>query len=268
MRPHRVGFIVLVSGLIVSGASAAQDAVDDWDFGEDPARKLSIAAVSFETFGVAVRCLDDRLSVVLSGLPVVTGERRLGYRMADEERENSLWISGRNSPSAFSVWPRDVAAGMSRGGRLSISVPDGEATRRYSVDLPASPQAINRVFRACGEMLDPPLKTPRRAARTSPVFVGNRLRMSVSRAAPWRPQVWQPLPVSCASRAGSATAGSRASFRKAGASVGRRQWARIAPPGWHRWKACRGTAMAAGSLSSFALPPTTNTEPRHSQYNS
>ena len=45
---------------------------------------------------------------------------------------------------------------MSRGGRLAIGVPDGEVVRRLAVDLPASPEAVGRVFRACGHELQPP----------------------------------------------------------------------------------------------------------------
>lgn len=163
----------LLLGLIGSATASAQEPVDDWDFGEDPARKLSIAAVSFETFGVAVRCVDDRLSVVLSGLPVASGERRLRYTMGDTTIDEALWISGTRSTTAFSVWPRSVAVGMSRGGRLSVSVPDGAASRRFEVDLPASPQSIDRVFRACGEELDP---SPSDAPPTDESFSGFRWR--------------------------------------------------------------------------------------------
>lgn len=166
-------FPALLPGLIGSATAVAQAPADDWDFGEDPARKLSIAAVSFETFGVAVRCLDGRLSVVLSGLPVTSGERRLRYSMGDTTIDESLWISGTRSSAAFSVWPRSVAAGMSRGGRLSISVPDGTVSRRFEVDLPASPQSIDRVFQACGEELDPP---PSDAPPSDESFSGFRWR--------------------------------------------------------------------------------------------
>lgn len=173
-RCVRGGMAVLL-GLAVGSGAAAQEPTDDWDFGEDPARKLSIAAVSFETFGVAVRCLDGRLSVLMSGLPVATGERRLRYRMGETEISDALWISGRNSPAAFAVWPRSVAAGMARGGPLSVSVPDGAVSRRIEVDLPASPNAVNRVFEACGELLDPP---PSDAPPSGESFAGFRWRSS------------------------------------------------------------------------------------------
>lgn len=151
-----IALVGLLVGMLTLGEPVAAQEADDWDYGEDPARRLSIAAVTFENFGVAVRCMDERLSLVLSGLPVATGSRRIRYRMGDEEESGGEWISGRDSTSAFSVWPRYVAASMSRGGRLSMTVPDGEGNRHYAVELPASGASVARVFQACGQELDPP----------------------------------------------------------------------------------------------------------------
>lgn len=148
------GALASASLLIGNSAATAQDP-EDWDFGADSERDLTIAAVTFDNFGVAVRCMNDNLSVVVSGLPVASGERRLTYSMGDGEARESLWISGRNSPSAFAVWPRYVATAMSRGGRLVIVAPDGDESRRYAVDLPPSPAAVGRVFQACGKVLEP-----------------------------------------------------------------------------------------------------------------
>lgn len=146
---------VMAAVLAMAASPAlAQEAGDDWDYGEDPARKLSVAAVTFENFGVAVRCMDARLSVVLSGLPVATGSRRIQYRMGDGQESEGEWISGRESTTAFTVWPRYVAAGLSRGGRLAMAVPDGDGTRQYAVDLPASGASISRVFSDCGHDLE------------------------------------------------------------------------------------------------------------------
>lgn len=154
MGELRTATALLAALLMSGGPAAARNADDDWDFGEDPGRKLSIAAVTFESFGVAVRCMDGSLSVVLSGLPVDSGQRRLLYGMGGDPEVESLWVSGDSSSSAFAVWPRSVATAMSRGGRLSVAARDGEATRRYVVDLPASSTAVGRVFQACGHELD------------------------------------------------------------------------------------------------------------------
>lgn len=144
---------ILLIGIIAVGRPAFQEA-DDWDYGEDPARNLSIAAVTFENFGVAVRCLDGHLGVVFSGLPAASGLRTIRHRIDDGEEYAASWISGPDSSSAFAIWPRHVATGLSRGGRLSVVVPDGEETVRYSVELPASGTSVRRVFNACGHDLE------------------------------------------------------------------------------------------------------------------
>jgi hypothetical protein len=144
----------LLIGPLAGGAPAVAQDVDDWDYGEDAARKLAIAAVTFENFGVAVRCMEENLSVVLSGLPADSGQRRLMYGMDGEPESESLWVSGQDSTTAFAVWPRSVATALSRGGRLSVLAPEGASMRSYVVQLPASAGSVGRVFQACGRELD------------------------------------------------------------------------------------------------------------------
>ena len=135
--------------LLAAGPVSAQDAGEDWDFGQDQARDLSIAAVTFDTFGVAVRCLDETLSVVVSGLPTREGIQTFDYQMGERTDDDSLWVSGGRNQSAFALWPAHVARDLRRGGRFALGIPDGERVRRIAVDLPASPSAIGRVFEAC-----------------------------------------------------------------------------------------------------------------------
>jgi len=146
-----------MAGMALAAVPAlAQDAGEDWDFGRDESRDLSIAAVTFQNFGVAVRCVNDRLSVVVSGLPSGSGRRSLGWSLNGAPDTMSQWVSARSSTSAFAVWPRSVATQLSHGGRLNVSVADGARVRRYEVDIPASQQAVGRVFEACGQSLTAP----------------------------------------------------------------------------------------------------------------
>lgn len=136
--------------------TAAQDATpDEWDFGRDQERKLTIAAVSFENFGVGVRCMDETLSVVVSGVPRGRGVRTFRYQMGDEVEADSRWIASDDGTSAFAVWPARTAAGLARGGRLSLGVRDGDTLRRIAVDLPPSTSSVRQVFQACGRELTP-----------------------------------------------------------------------------------------------------------------
>lgn len=145
---------ILLSGVLAGGPAFARQDADDWDFGHDPERKLTIAAVTFENFGVAVRCMDQSLAVVLSGLPVASGERRLSYQIGASPDIPSQWISGRDSSSAFALWPRALAEQLKDGGPFTVTVPDGPTARRYSVTLPESRASIGRVFEACGRSLN------------------------------------------------------------------------------------------------------------------
>lgn len=140
----------LAAGLLFNNTAAAQVSSDDWDYGENAGEKIVIAAVTFDTFGIAVRCQDNALSVVVSGLPVATGERKLRYQMGDNPEIESVWVSGRNSAAAFAVWPQRIASELSYGGTLRISALDGDQVRRYQVDLPASPISVPRVMSTCG----------------------------------------------------------------------------------------------------------------------
>jgi len=146
----------VVSALIAAlatGPVLAQDPGDDWDYGEDPSRGLAVAAVTFDSFGVAVRCMNGNFSLILSGLPEGTGERTLAVQLRDRPELEETWVSDEDSGTLFSVWPRHSAAALSLGGRLSIRVPDGDQVRRYVVDIPPSETAVTRVLHSCGHAI-------------------------------------------------------------------------------------------------------------------
>lgn len=150
LKPLLVALLTVATAAPALAQSGPAQSADEWDFGHNAEQKLTIAAVSFENFGVAVRCRDTVLSVVVAGLPAGSGERRFDYSMAGSPTENTRWISAPNSTSAFALWPTSVAADLRQGGRLSLGVPDGQRTRRVAVDLPPSTTAINQVLSACG----------------------------------------------------------------------------------------------------------------------
>ena len=153
MRGMRRATALATALLIAGGPGWAQDAGDDWDFGENREQKLSIAAVSFENFGVAVRCMDGSLSVLMAGLPEDGGRRTLSYRIGQGPEHASDWISARGATTAFAFWPRAVARDLSEGGRLTVTVPTDSGQRRITADLPPSRAAVARVFQACGREL-------------------------------------------------------------------------------------------------------------------
>lgn len=143
--------LLAMTGLI-AGPAFAQD---DWDLGRDPERKLTIAAVTYDNFGVAVRCMDDVMSVVVSGLQQGPGLRTIRHQLGDQPPMSGRWVSAAEGAAAFSVWPASTAAYLARGGRWVLEAPDGERVRRITVDIPASPAAVSEVFSACGRTLSP-----------------------------------------------------------------------------------------------------------------
>lgn len=143
--------LLALAGLIATPATAQ----DDWDLGRDPERKLTIAAVTYDNFGVAVRCMDDVMSVVVSGLPQGPGIRTIAHRIGDQPEMSGRWVSAGEGGAAFSIWPASTAAYLARGGRWVLDVPDGDRVRRISADIPVSPAAIGEVFSACGRTLSP-----------------------------------------------------------------------------------------------------------------
>lgn len=152
---RRVFAALLAAALTIHTPAFAQDG-DDWDYGENSEQKLSIAAVSFENFGVAVRCLDGNLSVLMAGLPAGGGGRRaLTYRVGSGPEFHSTWVSARGGATAFALWPRAVARDFSAGGPLTVVVLTEDGPRRISTELPPSPTAVARVFQACGRDLVP-----------------------------------------------------------------------------------------------------------------
>lgn len=144
-------FLLILAATIATSATAQ----DDWDLGRDPGRRLTVAAVSFDSFGVAVRCVDDVMGVVVSGLPAERRARIIRHRIGDQPEMTGSWVSAGDGSVAFSIWPAATAAYLSRGGRWVLEVPEGERIRRISADLPPSPSAIGEVFAACGRTLTP-----------------------------------------------------------------------------------------------------------------
>lgn len=151
-----LGTVALSLALAVP--ASAQDNGDDWDFGQDASRGLTMAAVTFDNFGVAVRCLNQTVSVVITGVEASPGEQSIRFAMPDSPDRDTAWIGSQDGRVLFALWPAAIATELQKGGRMSLGIPGGDRIRRMNVDLPASPQAISRVFTACDREL--PSQTP------------------------------------------------------------------------------------------------------------
>lgn len=149
---------LLALALSMPGVSLAQDVGDDWDLVQDPERNLTMAVLAFDSGpAVAVRCVAGRFEVILTGLPesdeqTVTLE--LGF--GDEELRDTTWWGSEVSGLLASTRPGLTARRFRQGGDLNIVVPakEGEARRRFVMDIVPSVSAINAVLTECDQPIE------------------------------------------------------------------------------------------------------------------
>ena len=152
----------LTLGLAAASPATAQEAGPDWDFGRDDRRGLVAAAISYDSgIGIAARCMRGSFELLLTGLPKApSGQmfRMLEVAFQDEEFRNSSWNVSDDRTGVFSQLPAPFARRLREGGRLQIRVPgiEGQPGRRYVLDLPVSPTAIEATLNACGRPLQNP----------------------------------------------------------------------------------------------------------------
>lgn len=161
-------------------AAAAMPQDDDWEFQEDPAQTLMVAAVRYEAgAAIVVQCRAGALTAVLVGLTPAPGGLELNAARADGRRDIQAWAPA-GSPGAFrsETAARDVRF-MRGGGSYSLRTPEGAATRlRADFDLPAQSANLDRVLTGCGWALTDD--------RDLMARVGNEVSLSDPNAAPSR----------------------------------------------------------------------------------
>lgn len=106
----RLMYGLLAVLLSFSSAAAGQVSIapsgDDWDFEEDSTRKLTVAAVRYETGpSIVVQCSDQELVVALIGLPTMTGElHRFNATRADGATDAQVWRVGESGTVTRARW--------------------------------------------------------------------------------------------------------------------------------------------------------------------
>lgn len=149
-------FAVAMSAASLSHAAlAAAQTGDDWEFGEDATRNLSVAAVRFDGGqAIVVQCSAGELKVALQGLPERTGpSHRLQAERADGAIDLQTWqvAAGR---TWFSAAPARDARFLRAGGVLKLRSDTGQTSPvSATFDLPAEHANVDRVLTACGYAL-------------------------------------------------------------------------------------------------------------------
>ena len=149
-------FAVAMSAASLSHAAlAAAQTGDDWEFGEDAVRNLSVAAVRFDGGqAIVVQCSAGELKVALQGLPERTGpSRRLQAERADGAIDLQTWqvAAGR---TWFSAAPARDARFLRAGGVLKLRSDTGQTSPvSATFDLPSEHANLDRVLTNCGYAL-------------------------------------------------------------------------------------------------------------------
>lgn len=157
--------LVTLLACAVALPALAQDASADWDFSNDPQRRLMVAWTQFDNgVGIATRCVDGGFEAVITGLPPAgrVSSRPLRIAFGDDELAQYSWSVGIDDRIAVSQLPAPFARELRNGGRLRIMVPRGAADGRnlmYDLTLPASSASIDQTLTTCNR----PLVDPRDA---------------------------------------------------------------------------------------------------------
>lgn len=150
MRRILTAALCAVLGAGQAAAAAPQD--DDWEFEEDPAQNLMVAAVRYEAgAAIVVQCRAGALTAVLVGLTPSAAGLELQAARGDGRRDTQTWgPAGASGAFRSETTARDVRF-MRGGGSYSLRTVEGAATRlRADFDLPAQSANLDRVLTACG----------------------------------------------------------------------------------------------------------------------
>jgi hypothetical protein len=154
MKMGRCAVVALTAALGVAGTALAED--DDWEFQEDAAQGVSVAAVRYDAGQmIVVQCRRGGLTVVLTGLPPSSEPLSMTATRSDGRRVNQTWVSA-GAPGAFrSVSPGRDARLMRGGGAYAVQTAEGASHAvRATFDLPTQSASLDRVLNACGWALE------------------------------------------------------------------------------------------------------------------
>lgn len=145
---------VVLAGAICAPALAIAQEDDDWEFGEDAARQLSVATVRYDAGkAVVAQCEKGEFKVVIVGLPATTAaSRQLDASRADGRRDRQGWFATPGQTAFTSTVSGRDARFLRGGGLFDLRSAQGEegTPMRASFDLPTQNANLDRVLTACG----------------------------------------------------------------------------------------------------------------------
>ena len=161
--PLILGIVVLVGA-----APRTTDPEGDWDLTTRPDLELTAASLTFNQNVLALRCREGVLDMLVSGLPVSTGESRTVRVSAGAiDDEEQRWIARPGERVLGPEEPARLARQLRAGGEMDLRVEpeaEGERPRRYRLPVPASAASVDTVLTACRTPLSDPRDLLRRAS--------------------------------------------------------------------------------------------------------
>lgn len=156
----RVFITALALGLAVASPALAQEASEDWDLTTNTDQQLTLATLDFGENVLALRCRAGALDLLLTGVPVPTGEtRRVRVSAGAIAAEDQIWTTQPGQPVVGASEPDRLARQLRAGGELDLRLEPEDAAdrpRRFRLTAPTSTRAVNAVLTACGQPLDEP----------------------------------------------------------------------------------------------------------------
>lgn len=145
------GAALLFSAIAASGASRSQDA-DDWDFGTDASKGVTLASVEFGNgASVAVWCQENRLVLLFDGVPASDTETRPISITREGGLTRRSYLARVEGSSLVRTEDARAARLLRAGGQITVSSIAGDARpMRMQFDLPAQSTSVGRVLTACG----------------------------------------------------------------------------------------------------------------------
>ncbi len=146
----------LLVALMCSAGQAALAQDDDWEFVEDPAQELTLAAVRYDGGqSIMAQCQRGRLILLLTGLPDGAEMLRLAATRTDGRAAAQRWVPAAGPGTYRSVTPGREARFMRGGGAYVVRSMAGASTPvSATFDLPAQSGNLDRVLTACGWALE------------------------------------------------------------------------------------------------------------------
>ncbi|HYD27846.1 hypothetical protein [Brevundimonas sp.] len=195
MRIIIAATLCVLVGTGQAAATAPQD--DDWEFAEDPARQLTVAAARYDNGpSIVAQCREGALSLLLIGMPAGTEKIELNATRADGRGDLQDWRpAGADGVFRSSVPARDIRF-MRGGGAYAVRTGEGVAPPfAATFDLPMQSANLDRVLGACGWAMDDERDQLARAAGASLSDPDARApRRSTSRSITERRNQRQPPP--------------------------------------------------------------------------